>query len=256
MRSVNFTSWVPAMALVLGTFGLAAPATATDNPAAENLYTKSYVSRNNPAVPLQPDPAGPKVYLGSEKDKDYQRMLEDGFDMLGYSSFEAAEDVSPDQLTEQARKVKADLVLVYTKLTGNVPASVKIQQMREQARKAEKTQDANNRGVELPEEHALYSYFASYWVKLAPPLIGVHVTSSDQDDAVTGLKVFAVIKDSPAAKVALREGDILTRIGDVELTRPETLSQAAQRYAGQTVEIAWQRNGDANKAAITLNRRP
>ena len=243
--------------LILSSFGFAVGAASQASAAeTENLYSKSYVSKNNPGVALQPDPSGPKVYLGSdEKEKDYQRMLENGFDMLGYSSFEAAEDVSPDQVAEQAKKVKADLVLVYTKLTGNVPASVRIQQLRDKARQAQKNPEDQSMGAKLDEEHGLYSYFASYWVKLAPPLIGVHVTTSGEGDSATGLKVLAVVKDSPAAKVALQEGDVLTRIGEIELTKPETLTQAAQRYAGQSVEIAWQRDGDANKATITLNKR-
>lgn len=263
MRSIISSSCASVTVLMLffGALGLdgtsRAEAAETDATAAsENLYTKSYVSKNSPTVALQPDATGPKIYQGSEKDKDYKRMLENGFDMLGYSSFDATEDVNPDQLTEQAKKVKADLVLVYTKLTGNTPASVRIQQLREKALKATKNPDANSGSAanDLTDEHALYSYFASYWVKLAPPLIGVHVTGSGE--AETGLKVLAVVKDSPAAKVALQEGDVLTRIGEMELTKPEVLTQAAQRYAGQTVEITWRRDGDTNKAAITLNKRP
>lgn len=265
MRLIVSPSWASAaaLALVFGSFGLvgasAAQAAEKDDSAiSENPYTKSYVSKNSPTVALEPDPAGPKVYLGGEKDKDYKRMLENGFDMLGYSSFEAAENVSPEQLTEQARKVKADLVLVYTELTGNTPASVRIQQLREKALKAQKNPDAKGASNtdELADDHALYSYFASYWVKLAPPLIGVHVTSAGEGDNATGLKVLAVVRDSPAARVALQEGDVLTHIGEIELTGPEVLTQAAKRYAGQTVEIAWLRDGVANKATITLNKRP
>ena len=231
---------------------------------AENPYTASFVSRNRPTVALQPDPAGPKLYRGNVETEDYQRMLESGYDMLGYSNFEAA-DVSPDQALEQARKIKADLVLVYTKLSGSVPASVQIERLRKEARKPDgQSADAQSAGVQqaeaasgslLPQEQARYSYFSSYWVKLAPPLIGVHVTRSGEDDGATGLKVIAVVKQSPAAKAGIEDGDVLIRIGDVALDKPEALQQAAQRYAGQTVDVTMQHGGNTGKTAITLNSR-
>lgn len=257
MRTIISPSWasISALALIFSSLGVATAAESDNAAGAENLFTKNYVSKGNPVVALQPDPAAPRIYQGNDKVQDYQRTLENGYDMIGSSDFEAADDIGPDKLKEQAKKVKADLVLVYTKLTGSVPASVKVQQMREQARKAQKNPD-DSAGVLLPEEHGLYSYFASYWVKLAPPIIGVHVTSTGEGDSVTGLKVIAVVKDSPAAKAALQQGDILTRIGEVELTKPEALSQAAKQYAGQTVEVAWQRDGEASKTSIALNKRP
>jgi hypothetical protein len=237
---------------------------ANANSIGENPYTASFVSRDRPTVALQPDPAGPKIYRGNVETEDYQLMLENGYDMLGYSSFEAA-DVPPDQALEHARKIKADLVLVYTKLSGTVPASVRVEQLRNEAKKtAGQSADAQSSSVEqgpavsgklLPQEQARYSYFSSYWVKLAPPLIGVHVTPADEKNGATGLKVIAVIKQSPAAKAGIEDGDVLIRIGDVALDKPEALQQAAQRYAGQTVDVTMQHGGNTGKTAITLNSR-
>jgi hypothetical protein len=225
----------------------------------ENPYATSYVSREAPTVALQPDPDGPKVYRGNVKEDDYQKMLENGFDLLGYSSFDAG-DVPPQLLTEQAKKVKADVVLVYTKLTGAMPSSIKIQQMREQAKQAESTPVESNPGLDkmgklLPAVTASYSYFAAYWVKLAPPIIGVHVKAPAKDENATGLIVQAVIKQSPAEKAGLQASDIIVSIGDVTLDKPVALTQAAQRYAGQTVELAYERNGMLNKTPMTLNNK-
>lgn len=231
--------------------------------AVENPYTASFVSRDRPTVALQPDPAGPKIYRGIVEAEDYQRMLENGYDMLGYSSFDAA-DVPPDQALEQARKIKADLVLVYTKLSGSVPASVQVEQLRNEAKRTTvQSADAQSSSIEqtpavsgklLPQEQASYSYFSSYWVKLAPPLIGVHVTGP-MESTEPGLKVLAVIRQSPAEKAGIQDGDVLTRIGDMELLTPEALTQAAQQYAGQSVDISFLRDGSAGKASMTLNRR-
>lgn len=236
---------------------LATPQSGTNGANTEtNPYAKAFVSRAVPKAALQPDPQGPKVYRGVEEIQDYQRMLENGFDMLGYSSF-ADGDVPPELLIEHAKKVKADLVLVYTKLAGNTPPSVKIQQLRSQAEEAKKEEAAGNapKGILLPPEQIRYDYFASYWVKLAPPVIGVHVTSSQEETKTQGLKVIAVIKNSPAAQAGILGGDVITRIGEIELTKPEELIQASQRYAGQTVEVAWLHEGSLSSKPLTLNAR-
>jgi membrane-associated protease RseP (regulator of RpoE activity) len=217
--------------------------------ASENPYIKNYVNKGRPAIALQPDPDGPKIYRGKDQVADYKRMLENGFDMVGYSSFLGL-DVAPEKAAEQAKAIKADLVLVYAEQKASTPASVQI----DQARKAKKTQD---QGIDTPapQDQTLYKYFASYWVKLAPPLIGVHVETNAQDEKPFGLRVVAVVKESPAAKAAIQEDDVLTRIGDVVLDKPATLTQAAQRYAGKTVEVLYKRGDNDGKTTMTLNSR-
>ena len=187
-----------------------------------NPYAGTYVSRQ-PAPPGQA--AAAQIYLGKDKLADYQRMLEDGYDLLGYSSFEAG-DVAPELLTQHARQVRADVALVYTE------------------------------GVQRPQaKGARYKYFASYWTRLPPPLFGVHVQRDTQaDEGVGGLEVLAVIKDSPAARAGLRQGDILLRMGEVQLMRPEQLAETARRYAGQAVDVDWKRDGAPMRHTLTLGR--
>ncbi|HWU35313.1 MAG TPA: PDZ domain-containing protein [Methylovorus sp.] len=227
-----------------------------------NPYAETYVSHPQPATLLAPDPDGPKLYLGDKKEDDYKRMLEQGYDMLGYSSFESG-DVAPELATQQARQVKADLVLVYTQLTGSTPASVKLQQLRQQAaaQKAATQKPAvdepkvsGNANAPVDEAKQRYHYFASYWVKLAPPLIGVHV-NGPVAEGEPGLPVVAVVKQSPADKAGLVDGDVLTRLGEVNLDKPEALTRAAKQYAGKTVEVDFRRSGSAGKTMITLNQR-
>jgi len=218
---------------------------------AENPYTKTYLGLDKPTVTLQPDPTGPKLFRGNNKDTDNSRMLVKGFDMLGYSSFEAKE-VKPEQALEQARKLKADLVLVYTKESATTPPSVKIQQLRDQALKA-KTNAAKD--ADQADNSPTYAYYASYWVKIAPPVIGVHVKGTHKEIPAEGLTVLAVVEGSPAFKASLKEGDMLTRIGDVALTNTQLLSQVVQRYEGKTVDVEYMREGKPSKTSMTLNKR-
>lgn len=219
--------------------------------AAANPYTKSYLPLDRVAVPQQPDPTGPKLFRGNNKDTDNNRMLVKGFDMLGYSSFEARE-VPPEQALEQARKLKADLVLLYTKESANkTPASVRIQQLKDQ----QQARAAGDKSVPPLDDGQAYSYYASFWVKIAPPVIGVHVKGTAKDAVVEGLSVLAVVEESPAFKAGLQEGDTLTRIGEVDLTNTQSLAKVVQRYEGKPVDVEYIREGKANKTSMTLNTR-
>lgn len=215
-----------------------------------NPYAKNYVSQM--AAPVSKPDAAPKIYRGQDREADYQTLLEDGYDLLGYSSFEAA-DVPPEMLTQQAVELHADLALVYTRKSGGVPASVKLDQAK--ARSDKISPDAPH-GELRNFDNEFYNYFASYWVKLPMPLLGVHVQRDSKAEATaSGLDVIAVIKDSPAAAAGLQKGDTLLRLGEMELSKPEALTQAAQRYAGQETELVFSRMGEEQHLSVTLNAR-
>jgi hypothetical protein len=218
----------------------------------ENPYANSYNARKIPEVALQPDSTGPHIYRGGDETGDYQRMLENGFDILGYSKFEAA-DVPPEKLNEQAKLIKADLVLVYTRLIGNTPVSVTLNKLREQSKMTGEEKRLAGNGKLLPQEQALYEYFATYWVRLAPPLIGVHIKGQSEDQGAKGLTVLAVVKKSPADKATIVKDDVLLRIGEIAMLQPEALTEAAQRYAGKTVNVVLHRGENDLTVAMTLN---
>lgn len=225
-----------------------AAASAESSAPADNPYASNYVSRLSP-----PAAAGePRIYRGVDKEADYQRLLEEGYDLLGYSSFEAA-DVAPELLTEQARMLHADLALIYTQRMGRVPASVRLDQAKAAAR------PSKDGAVPVSgEQPKFYEYYAAYWTKLPPPLLGVHVKREEglAQDA-RGVQVIAVIQDSPAAMAGIRRGDSLLRLGDEDLRESEALVRAAQRYAGQRVLAVVERDGAELTSTVELNaRRP
>jgi len=223
-----------------------------------NPYAKNYKEQNtNNLKSLDANP-DTKIFVSNHKDEDNISMLENGYDMIGSSGFSAAE-ASPDLALQHAKAVKADTVLIYKKYESAKTASSKLQLIKEAAKKGNEI-DPND----LVEESTQYYFYASYWAKLPMPLLGVHVIKLKQmasdDESVllkeeSGLKIIAVIKESPAAKASIVKGDTLLKIGDVELTKADDLFAAVKRYAGQTVPVQLQRNGTDVKVSVVLNSR-
>ncbi len=230
--------------------------------AAENLFEKNYqVQNTGNLVSLQANP-DTKVYVSNHKDDDNISMLEDGYDMMGTSGFQASK-VPPELALQHAKAIKADTVLVYTKYGSAKTAVSKIQMIKEAAKKGGGV--INDKA--LVEDETQYDYFASYWAKLPKPLLGVHIiklvknAQPDDEEADAkkmenkGLTILAVIKDSPAAKAGLMRGDVLMKVAGNELNKPEELSSIVRRYQGQDVAIEYERAGEKNVAKAQINSR-
>jgi len=232
-------------------------AASTNIYAAENLYEKNYKAQNlGNLVSIQANP-DTKMFVSNHKDEDNISMLEDGYDLMGSSGFEAT-NVAPELALQHAKSIKADTVLVYRKYGSAKTKASKLQLIKEAAKKGGGEVDAKD----LVEEPTQYKYYASYWAKLPTPLLGVHIIKLASRDSETeqvienkGLKVLAVVKDSPAAKAGLTRGDVLLKIKDVELGKPEELSSVVRQFQGQNVAIEYEREGTKNIAEAHINSR-
>ena len=231
--------WMLVCLLAMGTLLLATKLLAAD----ANLYEKNYKAQNTANLSsLQASP-DTKMFVSNHKDEDNISMLESGYDMMGSSGFEGS-GVLPELALQHAKAIKADTVLIYKKYGSAKNSASKLELIREAAKKGGEIDDKD-----LKEEPIQYKYYASYWAKLPAPLLGVHIIKLASRDSETeqvvekkGLKVLAVIKDSPAAKAGLVRGDVLTKIADVELNKPDELSSVVRKFQGQNVLIEYARN--------------
>ena len=210
--------------------------------AQQNFFSSAFVEAKPSNAKRIVSEAEPKIYAGADKIADKHRMEERGFELIGYSDFKAG-NVAPELALPQAKKVHADVVLVYSERADQVAASAKIQQLRE----AKKT------GQAPVEAGASYTYFASYWAKLAKPSIGVHVKVPEKDDEAEGLKVLVVLDGSAAEKAGLLKDDFLISIGEVALLKVTDLAKAVSQYAGQTVDVVYVRNNMRQESKLSLN---
>jgi putative serine protease PepD len=62
-----------------------------------------------------------------------------------------------------------------------------------------------------------------------------------------------VVADSPAAKAGLKEGDIITRLNDEEITETRSLARLLQQYkVGEQVKVTYLRAGTSTDVTVTL----
>lgn len=70
-------------------------------------------------------------------------------------------------------------------------------------------------------------------------------------------QTLAVISNSPAQKAGLREGDIITKIGDKDVNTQSPLSNVIVQFkVGQSVEVKYYRDGKEQTAKVTLEASP
>ncbi len=112
----------------------------------------------------------------------------------------------------------------------------------------------------MPYSVNRYDYFASYWIKLKPPVFGVHVRELSPElkqkiGSNKGVVVIAVEKGSPAFAADILRGDILKRIGNQEVLDPKTFSETTSQYAGKKVTVIFLRDGKELTKEILFNER-
>ncbi len=224
----------------------------------KNLYEKNFKQQNQQQLKsINPAP-DTQIYVGKNQNEDNISMLESGFDLIGTSGF-TAKEISPDFALAFGKKLKADQVLVYSK-EAKKPKKSKMEFIKEKAKSGGE--------IELKdlEEEKEYAYYASYWAKLPMPLFGVHLIKLNQvsqdpetDEikkvAQKGLKIIAVIQDSPAARAGIMTTDSLLKMGDAQLNQPDDLFAAVKKYQGQTVPVTVLRGEQEMTIEVALGAR-
>jgi hypothetical protein len=224
----------------------------------DNLYAKNYQAQNQGNLhSLQARPE-PELLSGNRRDDDNITMLESGYDLMGFSNFESGE-VAPEQALEHGRAIQADKILVYVKKAGNTSPSSKMEVIKEAIKKGQSLTEKD-----VAAQPGKYRYYATFWAKLPPPVLGVHVIKlvsrpssqgGDEPEAATpseGVRVIAVIHGSAAEKGGLLRGDQLLSINQEKVNDAATLSGLVKRFKGNTVTLNIERKTEPISLQVTL----
>lgn len=216
--------------------------------------------------------APPRIIQSNDLATDVRRLLEDGYIAVGTSAFEGPPQ-NPKNATNQAKKVKAEIVLFSSSYKDTRSGAVPIMMPRNTST----TVNGNVYGsggwggfggtvntygtapVVMPISVDRYSQEAIYFSKLKPEKIGLGLRFSplppDQAKALgtnRAILVDVVIRNSPAFYSDIFPGDIILKVGGREVFSSELMSQIKRDFAGQTVPIEIMRDGQPRTLQITI----
>ena len=103
-----------------------------------NPYTKFYTdwTKDITLQNIEPLVGDPQLTRGTDQKKDFENMAENGYVMLGYTSFSGA-DVDEEDAIKQAKKINASKAIVYKTYTNSVtPPSFRLRQESDEERLA------------------------------------------------------------------------------------------------------------------------
>lgn len=198
--------------------------------------------------------AEPILTRGDSPDSDIEKMVEDGYGMIGYSSFDIGKAiVNEKEALLVARKIHASVVLVnshYARtVTGTIPIPIT-------------SKDGSSvYYLYIPYKIDRFNYFASYWVKMRPPGFGAYVKDLTQEQRARisggkGVYVNIVFKNSPAFNADIIKGDIILSIASADIYDAKAFVEAVDQNAGEEVEVALSRDGKEIVKKVKLNPKP
>ena len=72
-----------------------------------------------------------------------------------------------------------------------------------------------------------------------------------------GALLRAVVPGGPADDAGLRDGDVIVRVAETRVDRPEDITEAVlERKPGDTVRVEVERDGDRRTLEVRLGERP
>lgn len=230
------------------------------NGCASNPYSQFYVAKPQGAAVekdpyLEPYYKEPLLFEGLSPESDSRQMIEDGYVMIGYSSF-GAPYVDVAAAVKQAKKLKAKAVVLYPSgAQKGKPGQHSLSPVQTVGAAISPWFDPYFRPN--PSHSTYYEVLATYWVKHKNTIFGAWFNQSGWHGYQTlqksnGLLVTAVEKGSPAFKANIVKGDVLNEINGSALSIVN-VHRVLESLAGKTVRVRLTRNGRNIDTVVQLN---
>jgi hypothetical protein len=229
-----------------------------------NPYTQSYTDlTGGMAVARDPNyisSGKPELVYGGNIKDDCKKMRENGYALLGVSNFNGS-SANQSMALEQAKKVNADTVIVYSEYIKTVTEDMPLTVPNTWTPYPEYLYGSEGgygnyygspiygtRTIYIPHEVRKYDYYASFWAKSKPPLLGIGVDDLTDElrrkiGSNKGVYIVFVVKGSPAFDNDLLAGDIIRKINGEEVIDTANFRDIAAANKGKPIEIEILRNG-------------
>jgi len=252
----------------------------------KNPYTDFYQPRqqvigNDRYIQPQGDPA---IYsYSSNQDQDNRTMRENGFDLVGFSSFTGGgAGATKENLLTQARAVGASVVMVKSQHAGSYTAAMPYTTTSPgQVVTSNSYGTANAYGTGgsaygtyqgttttyvpgvtttqmVPYTVQRYDYLASYWAKIRNVRFGAFYVNlppelSRQLQRNTGVVMDLIMKETPAFYANVLVGDVIIKVDDEEVTTQQSFTAILTRNPGKQVTLTILRGSEEKKISVKLN---
>lgn len=218
----------------------------------------------------------PKTIYAADVKAESERLAENGYWLAGESSFQQRETrFAESNALTQARKLGAEIVVLASGDAGSESVAVPIvtpttsttySSFSGNAFNGYGTTHVNGYGSStsygtsttfVPMTAHRANYYAGYWVKLKPAVLGVTLLplTADQHRTIgtnAGLLVRVVVIGSPAYKADIFRGDYLMAINGESTSDVQDALRILKTHAGQSVKLSLLRNGAAVSKDVQL----
>lgn len=232
----------------------------------------------------------PKVIQGIDIGTDTKAMLENGYCLLGYSTFNGG-DADERQAIRHAMRIGADAIVLYSSYSHTVSGALPITIPTIESSTTQSSGQASGSGMiygsggmanysgsargygssqtttygqqttMMPFSVRRYDYHASFWLKNTNVIVFgaiVRDLSADERKAIgqnNGVAIIAVVKRTPAFTADFFEGDIITKTYEAKVVDQEDWITKVRFFEGKQVVVTVIRKGQEMKKEVTFNTR-
>ena len=217
----------------------------------------------------------PIIKEGVTPQDDALEMLRNGYNIIGESSFNAG-PINTSLVEPHARKIGAEIVLIYYQYTDTVSGSVPLTLPNTHTSHSygsafthgsygyantygtSHTTTYGSKTIYVPYNTRRYNYTATYWAKanaltLGAQLLDLNDEQRRQIQSNKGAYVSIVVKESPAFHNDILEGDIIRYINGIEIIDKVHCRKILNDNNGKSITILILRDGQTLQKTVQLN---
>jgi hypothetical protein len=222
-------------------------------------------------------PADTPLVTHASKFPDPKPFYQQGYAVIGYSSFNSGHNEPDSEAIAQAKKMGADLVVVVDpNYTGSVTSQIPLTTPTSTTSYTNGSATAYGSGgsvsaygnsttttygsktTYIPMTVNRYNYGAVYFVK-QKFILGVHWRPLKNEErqmlqSNSGLYVDVVVNDTPAFRNDILPGDIIESVNGQRVYDAKAASNLLGQLKGQLVSISLYRDGHVITKAVQLNQ--